>query len=110
MQQSSAASMRRQFERRVVKANAFVHSGGRFQRAKVVDYSQGGLQLEGTFGLMKRDTIQIELLSGTRVPGRVAWSLGAHTGIVFAEILPTTHPAMVELTRRTNDKSLSRLA
>jgi PilZ domain len=109
MQQASVATMRRQHERRPVKANAFVHCGGRFQRAKVVDYSQGGLQLEGTFGLMRRDTIQIELLSGTRVPGRVAWSLGAYTGIAFTEILPSTHPAMVELTRKTSEPSLSRV-
>jgi len=101
--------MRRQFERKTVKANAFVHCGGRFQRAKVVDYSQGGLQLEGTFGLMRRDSIQIELLSGTRVPGRVAWSLGAHTGVAFTEVLSETHPAIVELMRRSGDPSPARL-
>jgi hypothetical protein len=104
MQQATTPSMRRQFERRTVKANAFVHCQGRFQRAKVVDYSPGGLQLQGTFGLMKRDPIQIELLSGTRVLGQVAWTLGAHTGIAFAEALPTTHPALIELARKSTDQ------
>ena len=54
-------------------------------RARVIDYSAGGLQLEGTFGLIKTDHIQIEFISGARVPARVAWSLGAQTGVVFSE-------------------------
>ena len=100
MQQSAGAQPRRQFDRAPVKANAFVHRGSSFQRAQIVDYSQGGLQLEGTFGLVKQDPIQVELVSGVRVMARVAWSLGSHTGIVFPEPLPASHPAMLELARR----------
>jgi hypothetical protein len=55
-----------------------------FQPAKVIDYSDGGVQLHGTFGLIKTDRIQIEFISGARVPGRVVWSLGAQTGVVFS--------------------------
>jgi len=91
----------RQFARTPVRANAFIHCRGQFQRAKVIDYSSGGLQLEGTFGLIKTDPIQIELISGARLPGRVAWSLGTQTGVVFSETLPSSHPAMVELSRRS---------
>lgn len=105
MQQSAPAPVRRQFERTPVKANVFVHQGARFQRAQIVDYSHGGLQLEGTFGLIKQDPIQVELISGVRISAKVAWSLGAHTGIVFPEALPATHPAIVELARRAR-KSL----
>jgi PilZ domain-containing protein len=106
MQQAAEIPVQRQFERTPLRANAFVHRGARFQRAQIVDYSQGGLQLEGTFGLIRQDPIQIELMSGMRISGKVAWSLGAHTGIVFAEPLPSTHPAIVELTRRAR-KSLA---
>jgi len=41
------------------------------------------------------------LITGTRVLGKVAWSLGAHTGMIFHEPLPPSHPAIVELERRT---------
>ena len=106
MQQSASASApRRQFDRAPVKANAFVHRGTSFQRARIVDYSQGGLQLEGTFGLIKQDPIQVELISGVRVQAKVAWSLGSPTGIVFPEPLPSSHPAMVELARRARKAS-----
>jgi hypothetical protein len=100
MQQATSPEAQRQFDRRPVKAHVFVHCRGSFQRAKVVDYSHGGLQLEGTFGLLKRDAVEVELISGTRVPAQVAWSLGAHTGVAFGGPLPTEHPAMIELARR----------
>src|SRR5262249_6040597 len=57
--------------------------------------------LEGTFGLIKHDPIQVELITGTRVLGKVEWSLGAHTGMIFHEPLQPSHPAIVELERRT---------
>ena len=108
MQQSPITSGR-QFERRPVTANAFVHCRGQFQPAKIVDYSAGGLRLEGTYGLIKRDLIEIELISGPRIPCRVAWSLGGQTGIVFSEPLPASHPALIELSRRA-DRQLVRRA
>jgi hypothetical protein len=101
--QQSAPAPRRQFERRPVKANAIVHCRGQFQSATVIDYSAGGLRLEGTFGLIKTDPIQIEFISGARVPGRVSWSLGAQTGVLFAEPLQTGHPALTELARRAEN-------
>src|SRR5262249_49906262 len=100
MQPTSQETTRRRFGRTPVKANAFVHCGSRFQRAQIVDYSLGGLQLEGTFGLIKHDPIQVELISGARVLGKVAWSLGALTGVIFHEPLSPSHPAIVELARR----------
>jgi hypothetical protein len=100
MQQSTFPDVRRQSQRRPVKANAFVHCRGQFQAAKVVDYSAGGLQLNGTFGLINSDPIQIEFMSGIRVLGRVAWSLGAQTGIDFFEPLTPEHPALIELFRQ----------
>jgi hypothetical protein len=104
MQPSAPPPVRRQFERKPVKAHAFIHCRGSFQRAKVVDYSLGGLQLEGTFGLVKRDTIQVEFISGIRLAGQVAWSLGTHTGVAFPAPLALEHPAIVDLSRRANIK------
>jgi PilZ domain-containing protein len=96
MQTPSQVSARRRFARTPVKTNAFVHCGRRFQRAQIVDHSLGGLRLEGTFGLIKHDPIQVELITGTRVLGKVASSLGAHTGMIFHEPLPPSHPAPEE--------------
>jgi PilZ domain-containing protein len=100
MQEAAHASARRQFGRNPVKANAFIHCGDRFQHAHIIDYSRGGLQLRGTFGLTKQDAIQVELISGQRISGKVAWSLGTQTGIVFSEPLSEAHPAILELARR----------
>jgi hypothetical protein len=99
--QSAAPALRRQFDRKPVKANAFVYSRGGFQRAKVVDYSEGGLQLDGTFGLVRRDVVELQLISGRRLSGQVAWSVGRQTGIVFSEPLHGNHPAMIELLQRS---------
>jgi hypothetical protein len=106
--EQAAALPRRQFERRPLKANAFVHCRGQFQCATVIDYSAGGLRLKGTFGLIKTDPIQIEFISGARVPALVAWSLGAQTGVLFAEPLPTGHPALIELSRRADNHQRTR--
>jgi PilZ domain len=98
MQQSGL--QRRKYERNPVKANAFVHCRGQFQCAKVIDFSPHGLQLAGTFGLMKHDSIQIEFVSGSRIRGKVAWSQGSYVGVTFFEPLAGTHPAVIELARR----------
>lgn len=90
---------RRKIERASSGLQVLVHVRGRFQRAKIANYSQEGLRLDGTFGLIARDLVQIELISGLRVPGKVEWSLGGQTGIAFCERLDMSHPAMVELAR-----------
>jgi hypothetical protein len=97
MSQERATSCRRRIDRTPAKVNVLVHCRGRFQRTKIADYSQVGLQLEGTFGLIPSDIVQIELMSGVQVPGKVAWSLGGQTGVVFSGHLEETHPALLEL-------------
>jgi hypothetical protein len=104
--QAAVAPSHRQFNRRPVAINAFVHSRGRFQRARILDYSAGGLHVTGTFGLVKMDPVEIELMSGTRVCGSVAWSLGAHTGIVFSQPLAVAGPAMAELSGGAGMKAI----
>jgi len=100
MSEQPSKPSRRQCERTPVNMQVFVHCRGRFQRAKITDYSQSGLQLEGTFGLINTDLVQIELVSGVRMPGKVEWSLGGQTGITFSRPLEASHPAMVELARK----------
>jgi PilZ domain len=100
MTQEPTSPGRRRFERTPARGQVLVHCRGRFQRAKIADYSHLGLQLEGTFGLISRDQVLIELVSGVQVPGKVEWSLGGLTGIAFSEPLETSHPAMVELVRK----------
>jgi PilZ domain len=99
MDHSVIASDRRRFARNPVRAHALVHCHQYFQSATVVDFSQGGLQLEGTFALFRGDAVKIEFLSGTCVAGTVAWSLGGRTVIAFSEPLLETHPAIAELAR-----------
>jgi hypothetical protein len=100
MEASAPPKVRRQFERKAIKATALIYCRGSFQRAKVVDYSQGGLQLEGTFGLIRRDAVELELVSGKRLSGPVAWSLGCQTGVVFSQALPPGQSSIVELLRK----------
>jgi hypothetical protein len=42
----------------------------------------------------------VELISGVRIRGKVAWSLGTQTGVVFSEPLAATHPVVLDLARR----------
>ncbi len=100
MSQQPATSCRRKVERTSAKVQVLVHCRGRFQRAKIADYSQGGLRLEGTFGLIPTDVVEIELTTGVRVPGKVEWSLGGQTGVVFTEDLPASHQAIEEVARK----------
>jgi hypothetical protein len=96
---------RRKSTRATVAINAFVHCHGHFQNVKITDYSAGGMRLSGTFGLHTRDPIEIELISGTKVAGRVIWSLGERAGISFPEPLEGDHPAMIELAQATAVKA-----
>jgi PilZ domain len=110
MHPSASTDARRQFDRRPARANAIVQCREQFQSARIIDCSTGGLQLEGTFGLIKGDPVQIEFVSGIRLSGRVAWSLGAQTGVVFSEPLPKDHPVFAELLRRSVGKASQTVA
>jgi hypothetical protein len=96
----------RQWRGRNIKTSAFIYRGDRFQHAQIVYYSRSGLLLSGTFGRINQDPVEVELLSGLRICGRIAWSLGAYTGIAFSEKLEDKHPAIIELARRAR-KSLA---
>src|SRR5262245_7475723 len=101
MSPESTPSCRRKSERSAAMALVLVHCRGRFQRAKIANYSSAGLQLQGTFGLIPTDRVEIELKSGVRVPGKVEWSLGGQTGVVFTEPLDASHPVLAELAQNS---------
>ena len=105
---AAATLARRAFDRTPVRAHALVHHDHRFQPVRILDFSSGGLQLDGTFGLIEQDAVQVQLLSGTQIAAKVAWSRGRRTGVTFAEPLPEGHPGMLELARRTVGSALHR--
>jgi hypothetical protein len=87
-------SLRRHDERRPTRATALVHCHGRFQTARIIDFSSGGLQLQGCFGVGVGDAVVVELLSSHSLQGRVAWSLGSRVGVSFLEPIEASHPAL----------------
>jgi hypothetical protein len=94
-----ATAIRRQHERRSAAITALVHSHGRFQTVSILDFSTGGLQLQGAFGVAEGDQIEIELLSGHRLAAKVVWSLGSRIGAQFTPALSLDHPGLVALQR-----------
>ena len=94
-----ATAVRRRHERRSAAVTALVHSHGRFQTVSILDFSTGGLQLQGAFGVAVGDQISIELLSGQRLAAKVVWSLGSRIGAQFTPALPADHPGIVALQR-----------
>src|ERR1700738_4210784 len=62
----------RHWHRRNIKMSALIFRDDRFQHVQIVNYSLGGLLLSGTFGLIHQDAVEVELISGLRICGRVA--------------------------------------
>ena len=85
MLRSIFSDAQRQSDRYATKANAFVHCHGLFQNAKVIDYSAGGLQLAGTFGLL---SVILLRLSSSRVR---AYPDRSHGHSVFGSALLFTN-------------------
>jgi EAL domain-containing protein (putative c-di-GMP-specific phosphodiesterase class I) len=99
-------SVRRREERKPLRIAALIHCHGRFQTVSIDDFSAGGLQLRGCFGVGGRDEIAVELLSGHRLPARVVWSVGSRVGVCFPQPLSPEHPALMALKegmQRTRD-------
>ena len=92
-----AGALRRQHERRSAAIKALVQCHGRYQTVSIVDFSAGGMQLQGAFGVTTGDQIVIELLSGHKLNAKVAWSLGSRIGAQFAQALQADSPALLSL-------------
>jgi hypothetical protein len=91
------STVRRRDERHPIRATALAYCHGRFQTVRIVDYSPGGLQLQGCFGVGAGDDITIELLSGHRLAGKVMWSMGSRLGVRFLQPLDHDHPVLAAL-------------
>ena len=103
--EDKATALRRRHDRRAAAITALVHNHGRFQTVSILDFSTGGLQLQGAFGLAPADQIEIELLSGHRLPAKVVWSLGSRIGAAFSPPLSSDNPAIVTLQRTVGGSS-----
>jgi hypothetical protein len=91
--------IRRSHERHQTRVNALIHCHGRFQTVRIIDFSLGGLQLQGCFGVGVADAIAVELLSGHSFRAKVTWSIGDRVGVRFAEALLSDDPALEVLRR-----------
>jgi hypothetical protein len=91
--------VRRRDDRHPIHLTALAYCHGRFQTVRVVDFSLGGLQLQGTFGVGPGDEMVVELLSGHRLEAKTAWSLGSRIGVRFLQPLTPEHPALAVLLR-----------
>lgn len=90
-------SVKRRDDRHSIRLTALAHCHGRFQTVRIVDFSTGGLQLQGGFGVGPGDDVVVELLSGHRLPAKAAWSLGSRLGVRFLEPLSVEDPAWAVL-------------
>jgi PilZ domain len=89
--------IRRRDERHSIRLTALAHCHGRFQTVRIVDFSLGGLQLQGGFGVGPGDDMVVELLSGHRLEAKAAWSLGSRVGVRLLQPLSPEHPALAVL-------------
>ena len=92
-------AVRRSYDRHQTRVTALLHCHGRFQTVRIIDFSLGGLQLQGSFGVGVNDAIAVELLSGHSLPANVTWSIGDRVGVRFAEPLSPDNPALDVLRR-----------
>ena len=85
---------RRRSDRRTLGQTAYVVSEGRLVRGFVRDVSQGGLGLDQISKLKEGGTVTIELETGRRFSGSVAWSQGNRAGIRFSVPLTPNDPLL----------------
>jgi PilZ domain len=97
--EETPVTVRRKHDRKSAAITALVHSHGRFQTVSILDFSTGGLQLQGAFGVAVGDQIEIELLTGHRHAAKVVWSLGSRIGAAFTPVLSSDSPAYIALQR-----------
>jgi hypothetical protein len=85
---------RRLFERRNTWVQALLHFDGRTQSIVIRDVSRGGIRIEFAYGLAPGDRIEIELNSGRRLAGTIAWSVAAYCGVELQTLLAEDDPVL----------------
>jgi len=84
----------RKFSRQLVNIRAFLHFGGRFQSTLIRDLSQSGAGLRGAVGVIPGDRVNIELLDGRSISGKVKWWLAGNCGVAFDTALEDNDPLL----------------
>ena len=105
---SERHDIRRQHQRRNGPASALLHVRKQFQTVKVADFSEGGVQLQGAFGVLAGDRIVLDLVSGERCEIKVMWSLGSRLGGRFLTPLDADDPVLAALQRAAERPSALR--
>ena len=85
---------RRAHPRIPVDIPAAIDCRGTVRPVRIKDISQGGMMLEGAFGLFDGDRVTIRTLRGREFAGRIAWALGSHCGVKFDMLLYAMDPIL----------------
>lgn len=85
---------RRRSARKGLFQECNVQHSRRTSRALVRDVSSGGLGLDGIAGLRPNDLVVIDLDTGRRLMGMVAWAKGRLSGVRFSTALPPNDPLL----------------
>lgn len=84
-------------KRKTVRCPALVHQGRHFQRVLVVDFNANGLGLDQTFALAVGQRVEVEVLTGERLDGHVAWCIGSRAGVELTTPLTARDPTYLRL-------------
>ena len=90
----SARPEARRHPRYAVRLLALIHCHGRFKCATITVVSRSGARLNGCFGLMAGDRVEIELVNHRTLSATLVWSLGGCAGVEFSEPLAADDPVL----------------
>ncbi len=83
---------KRRWPRRAVLEPCLVRAGSTCQMSFVRDASCGGLGLDRISGLRRGDVVEVEMGSGRRFQGTIAWAADTTAGVHFDAVLPADDP------------------
>lgn len=63
----------------------------------ISDFSEGGLRIQGCFGIVSGDTVALELLTAHRITAVVVWSIFGRAGVRFSQPLAPENPVLSAL-------------
>lgn len=77
----------RRHQRSIINVRAIVHSGQSARPTIIRDMSEGGVGLEGAYGLFPGSEVTVALVTGEFKSGVVRWWLSGSCGVQFHEPL-----------------------
>jgi PilZ domain len=84
----------RRSPRHSVRIRALLHHAGRFQTTIINDVSVHGARVDGAIGVYPGDVVELGLMGGRKISGRVAWWLMGVCGIEFSQPLTDNDPLL----------------